>query len=190
MNTFTFPDPRRLPGKPKRFILHWTAGAYHASDLDKQHYHILIEWHEGEARIIPGVPIKNNMAALGPGVPTYDEYNPHGYAAHTRGFNSWSIGVTMCGMFGAIDRDNLGDWPIVPEQVDAMIGICAAGSAVFGMDVTEETFFTHFEAQSLHHVPQVGKWDICWTPSVPELGSNEVGPWIRARIRERLEANG
>lgn len=192
MNGFTFPDPSRLPGKPKRVICHWTAGGYTASLHDREHYHALIEWRDGEAHIVAGVPIVNNMAALGPGIPTYHgEDAPHGYAPHTRDFNSWSIGYAICGMFSALDRGNIGDFPIRPEQVDILIGLCATTAAAFGLEVTEDTFFTHFEAQSIHGVTQRGKWDITVIPwLLEELGPDDVGPWLRAQVRERLEVDG
>ena len=31
------------PARMQRIIVHWTAGAHKASDLDKAHYHILIQ---------------------------------------------------------------------------------------------------------------------------------------------------
>jgi len=186
VNAFTFPDPASLPTQPKRVILHWTAGSYQASEHDAQYYHGLIEFSpDGNAKIVAGVPIANNMLVV-VGLHSFSDDYRDGYAAHTRGFNSYSVGFSLCGMFGAVDRENLGAYPIMPEQVTVLIGLCANASIVFGLEVSDDTFFTHYEAQSLHGVQQMGKWDIGWIPQEPTLSQDEVGPWLREQIKDRL----
>jgi hypothetical protein len=74
-----------------RVIVHWTAGNHRASQLDRSHYHILIE---SDAKLIRGIPsiAMNDAGGVSPG-----------YAAHTLNCNTGSIGVSLCCMAGAIE---------------------------------------------------------------------------------------
>lgn len=182
---FEFPRSADLPSRPQRCILHWTAGRNVASDLDRQHYHILIESRETEAggevlRYVAGVPIASNMRQLGPG----DEY-----AAHTRGFNSFSVGVTVCGMLGAVERPfHPGPHPITPLQVKGLVDICVQLAVVYDLAPTEDHFFTHPEAETIHGRPQAGKWDLDrWPhPRTVEWQNENIGPWLRQEMSERI----
>ena len=180
---FTFPNPALMP-KPHRCILHWTAGTYESTFHDQERYHALVEWVDGRIRVVAGVPIINNLHSLTIESPTYDEH-PTGYAAHTRRMNSWSIGYSICAMWNATPEDH-GDYPMLPEQVDGLITLCAQTASVFGMPVDEDHFFTHWEAEYIHGIEQQSKWDIIWVPNAPELDPRDVGPWLRERIAERI----
>ena len=191
---FTFPNPEIMPS-PRRVVLHWSAGKYISWSGERNDYHALIEWHEGNPRVIKGVPIVNNLHELTSESPTYALDKINGYAPHTHGFNSWSMGIAICAMWRALDRDNLGLWPVLSEQVDALITLCAQTAVVFGMEVGESTFFTHYEAHTLHGVPQnrqrdmefpSSKWDITIIPQAGDLLADEVGPWLREQIAGRL----
>jgi len=58
------------PAKMQRIIVHWTAGSHKASELDRAHYHILIQ---GDGSLVRGIPtIDLNQAPA-----------KKGYAAHT-----------------------------------------------------------------------------------------------------------
>lgn len=185
---FTFPDPTTIP-QPHRVILHWTAGKYRSTQHDRAHYHALVEWNGESIRVVQGVPISNNMHQLSSGDPTYSEDPVSGYAAHTRGFNSFSIGYSICAMFEAVDRDELGDYPLLPEQVDGLITLCAQTAVVFDLPVDQDHFFSHWEAEAIHGVPQPGKWDITYVPNAGELQAHEVGDWLRAEIQGRTGRN-
>ncbi len=78
------------PVKMTRIIAHWSAGAYRASELDKEHYHLIVE---GSGNVVRGDhTISDNVS-------TADD----DYAAHTRGCNTWSIGGSLACMAGAIE---------------------------------------------------------------------------------------
>lgn len=182
----SLPSTDKLPAPPKRVICHWTAGAHRASDLDRKHYHLLLEHVEGDperteddrVRWIAGVPIERNMRLL--------SRADTDYAAHTRGMNSYSIGVALCGMRGAVDRRpaepvDPGPSPISRVQVEALIGFLWQMRIVYGLTPTPAQMHTHYEAETLHGVKQAGKWDITWLPG-SVLGPDEVGPWIREQV--------
>lgn len=72
----------------KRIIVHWTGGTNQCSALDKQHYHWIID---GSGTVHPGKwPELANKKLFGAA-----------YAAHTKGCNTGSIGISLCGMAGA-----------------------------------------------------------------------------------------
>lgn len=123
-----------------RIVLHWTAGNNRASATDKKHYHILIE---GDGTPVRGVPtIDLNAAPL-----------KSGYAAHTLNCNSGSIGVSLCGMAGAVERPfNAGKSPLTKQQWDAAIVAVAELCRRYSIPVTKATVLTpHGSAAEPRH---------------------------------------
>lgn len=91
-----------------RIICHWTAGGPKATNLDRQHYHILIE---DDGDLVRGrFSIKDNESTAD-GV----------YAAHTRGLNTGSIGLAVCCMAGAQESPFAeGSHPMTERQWQVM----------------------------------------------------------------------
>lgn len=183
---------------PERIVIHWTAGGHLATDHDRCSYHYLIEHHERDpedpdddvTRVISGVPVEANMRPAADR-PSYCRDAEHGYAAHTRGFNTGSVGLALCGMRGAKDLRpdrpvDPGSQPITKRQVSSLIGTCASLLAEYDLEVSEDTLFTHVEAEWLHGRRQRGKWDISWLPHRQDLAPREVGPWIREQVGRAL----
>lgn len=170
--------------KPKRIITHWTASDYDAAG-ELGHYHYLIELKIGEpyipdddtVRVVEDVPVENNMRRLS-GLPATE------YAAHTRNFNSYSIGVALCGMRAAKDFRpaggvDPGTHPVTARQVRTLFALCAMLCKTYDLDPNDPTsLFTHYEAEALHGVDQNDKWDITWAPGLG-LDKDKVGDWIR-----------
>lgn len=179
--------------KPERIILHWTASSHVASPHDKCSYHYLIEHHEGDPRnpdddvtnTVAGVPVEKNLRDLR-GAPSYCRDREDGYAAHTRGFNTGSVGVALCGMRGARDlrpdrEVDPGPSPITRLQVRALIGFVVSKLAEYDLQLSEDTVFTHAEAEWIHGRPQLDRWDISWLPGV-DLPRRDYGDWIREQV--------
>lgn len=177
----------------ERMILHWSAGSHTASDHDRCRYHYLIEHHEGDPRnpdddvttILSGVPVEANLKRAA-GRPIYCDDPEDGYAAHTRGFNTGSVGISLCGMRGARDlrpggQVDPGPSPITRLQVRALIGLLVSKLAEYDLGLSEDTVFTHAEADWIHGRPQVGKWDISWCPGIT-LSRRDYGDWIREQV--------
>ena len=76
------------PARAARVVLHWTAGGPVASSLDRQHYHFIIEQ---SGTVVGGLHsiADNDLTSEGR------------YAAHTRGKNTGSVGIALCGMVHA-----------------------------------------------------------------------------------------
>lgn len=158
-----------------RIILHWTAGANKAGDLDKRHYHILIE---GDGSLVRGMPtIDLNQKPVTPG-----------YAAHTLNCNSNSIGLSLCGMAGAVERPfNAGKSPITRAQWDAAIKAVAELCRRYSIPVTPSTVLSHAEVQGTLGIQQRGKWDISILPFDLTLNTaNKVGNAFRAAVKSNL----
>lgn len=160
-----------------RIIVHWTAGGGRASDLDREHYHRLVEW---DGNIVAGTktPEDNIVASDGD------------YAGHTRNLNTGSIGVALCGMRGAKEFPfDPGPTPINEKQWRAAAVLVADLCRTYGIPVTGRTVLTHAEVEPVLGVKQAGKWDIARIPWKPSLvGAVPVGDDFRDLVRSVLGA--
>lgn len=159
----------------KRIINHWTAGSYIASELDKEHYHMVIE---GDLDLIKGDhSIKDNEVIHGTN-----------YAAHTRNCNTGSIGVSLCCMAGAIETPfSAGKFPMKEEQFDKLCEVNAQLCETYGIPVTPQTVLTHAEVQPTLGIAQAGKWDYTRLPFEPGIvGALAVGNHLRAKVKALL----
>ena len=159
-----------------RVIVHWTAGNHRASQLDRSHYHILIEF---DAKLIRGIPsiAMNDAGGVSPG-----------YAAHTLNCNTGSIGVSLCCMAGAIESPfNPGKAPMTREQWEALPPVIAALCRRYDIPVTPRTVLSHAEVQGTLGIKQRQKWDIsrlAFDPIV--VGAAACGSLMRAAVSRLL----
>lgn len=155
----------------KRIIIHWTAGGNKANATDKKHYHVLTE---GDGKIVLGNhPISANKPPLS-----------KEYAAHTLNCNTDSIGVSMCGMVGAVESPfNPGKSPITKVQFDAMIKEAARLAKAYGITVSPQSILTHAEVEANLGIKQKGKWDITILPwDTKTKGAKVIGDLIRKEV--------
>ena len=154
----------------ERIIIHWTAGSYTPSSLDKEHYHFLID---GDGFVHNGkYPVEANRSTS----------DADGYAAHTRFMNTGSIGVSLCAMAGATPT-NYGQYPITDAQWDTLFVLLANLCEKYNIPVRSDTVLSHAEVEPTLGVKQRGKWDISVFPYTYELGSPiAVGETIREYV--------
>jgi N-acetyl-anhydromuramyl-L-alanine amidase AmpD len=157
----------------KRVIVHWTAGTNKASLEDEQHYHYIIQ---GDGSIMLGAhTLKDN-----------DNVADGKYAAHTRGCNEDSIGVSLCGMYGAVESPfKKGRYPINERQWRVMLWLVSRLAKQHNIPITPQTILTHAEVEGTLKIKQAGKWDITrlpWDSSV--VGATAVGNLMRKSIKE------
>jgi len=154
----------------KRIIMHWTAGGAWASEIDKQHYHEIVQ---GD-----GSRVRGNL------LPEANESTAGGhYAAHTRACNTGSIGLAMAGMMGAEERPFKMGAGLTKPQVDAFCQMVAEYALTYSIPITRRTVLTHAEVQPTLGIWQRGKWDITWLPGMKAPDDPvEVGDALRERI--------
>lgn len=155
----------------KRIIIHWTAGTNQPNNVDKEHYHYLID---GDGKVYQGKykPEDNENCSDGR------------YAAHTGGGNTGSIGVSMCGMCDFRSSANLGKYPLTKKQCEATFKLCAELCKKYGINVTKQNVITHYEFGKAHpNTSSAGKIDIIYLPPYPEQTTDKIGDFIRNKIR-------
>lgn len=155
----------------KRIILHWTAGRYYPSRFEKQYYHYLVD---KDGRIYDGIfkPEDNNDCTDGK------------YAQHTGGGNTGSIGVAFCSMYGFKSRGNAGEYPITPIQFESCMEFCSRLASKYSLEINQETVMTHYEFGKRHpKTTSAGKIDIIYLPPYSWVAKEDVGSFIRSKIR-------
>ena len=163
----------------QRIVLHHTAGGLVPSAFDKLHYHRLVDGdgivHDGLHPISANAPGK----ALSAGK----------YAAHTRGLNTGSIGVSMACMANAqwSDPRACRSFP-TPVQVEAMIAEVARLCRAYSIPVERRTVLSHAEVQTTLGIAQAGKWDFDYDPFgiLDSRDPLRIGDMIRDRIHAAL----
>ena len=152
-----------------KIIIHWTAGTYQPNTTDLEHYHFLIDG-EGKKHNGKYKPEDN------------ENCNDGKYAAHTGGGNTGAIGVSMCAMAGFNSAASCGNYPITPVQLEACFKLCAELCKKYNIPV--ENVWTHYEFGINHpETTSHGKIDIIYLPPYPLVKRNEVGGFIRSKIR-------
>lgn len=138
-----------------------------------QHYHYLID--------------KDGVTHEGVYKPEDNENCTDGrYAAHTGGGNTGSIGIALCGMLGYKSPQNVGAYPLTAKQVEAGFKLCAGLIKKYKLQLSN--VITHYEFGKLHpESTSAGKIDITYLPSYPDVKAEEMGGFIRSKIRWFLE---
>jgi N-acetylmuramoyl-L-alanine amidase len=171
----TFPT-----GDLRAIWLHWTAHDY-ASVFPAYHFCLA---GAGDVFVHHTHDLRENMrdVRLDPDAP---------YAAHTRGRNSWAIGISIAAMQDA-RPDDFGACPLTEPQLDAMCFVAAVLARFYGIDPA--AIRTHAEAAVDDGYFGAGsdelRWDIARLrpsphPLVP-TDATTTGAWFRTRIRDLL----
>ncbi len=155
----------------KKVVIHWTAGANQPNNTDYEHYHFLVN--------------KDGIVIAGKYTPEDNENcNDGKYAQHCGGGNTGAIGVSMCGMYGFKDKNNVGEYPLTKKQCEATFKLVAELCKKYNIAITNKTVLTHYEfGQSHPNTSSYGKIDIVYMPPYPEIEENKVGDFIRNKVR-------
>lgn len=156
----------------KRIVIHWTAGTNQPCNTDFEHYHYLVT---GEGIIVKGKykPEDN------------ENVNDNIYAQHTGGGNTGSIGVAMCGMYVPKNIPvTQTKYPLTKVQVERCFKLCAELCKKYNIAVTSDTVMTHYEFGLKHpNTSSAGKIDIIYLPPYKWVNKNEIGSFIRSKIK-------
>lgn len=169
-------DKKLMPNcAMKRIICHWTVGRHTANDIDKEHYHLLIE---GDGSVIAG------RHSIADNVSTKDR----DYAAHTLGCNTGSIGIALCGMMGTRESPFVpGSFSITEKQWDILIEVMAELCQFYKIPVTPQTVLGHGEVTVQLGIKQRGKWDPMVLPWDTSLSRTQVGTLLRTQVKNCIE---
>lgn len=162
----------------KRIIIHWTAGGPIPTAFEKERYHYLIDSigkvHLGKFKPEANLDCKDRL-----------------YAEHTGGGNTGSIGISMCGMANFRSKTNQGNFPITKVQFEATMKLCAELAKKYNIKIAPDTVLTHYEFGQINpRTTSYGKIDIIFLPPYPWISKDDVGSFIRSKIRwyqENLE---
>ena len=156
----------------KRIIYHWSGGTYTPCVADKTHYHYIID---EKGKIYEGIykPEDNENC--------YDNK----YAAHTGGGNTASIGVAFAGMYGFVDRFNVGKYPLTKKQCEAGFELGAILIKKYKLNIGAPlTIQTHYGFGKRNpQTSSAGKIDIVYLPPYPAIMQNDVEKFIFNKIK-------
>ena len=155
----------------KRIIIHWTAEGYYPTEFEKEHYHFLVD-AQGKIHIGKFKPQDNEFCKAGR------------YAAHTGGGNTGSIGVAMCAMAGFKNSKIVGNYPIKKVQFEKCMELCAELAKKYNLQVNAQTVMTHYEFGLRNpNSTSAGKIDIIYLPPYQWVSKEEIGSFIRTKIK-------
>ena len=153
-----------------KICLHWSAGASYPCDADTKAYHFLVD-KDGKAYKGFFKPEDNLVC------------KPNQYAMHCGGGNTGCIGISALGMAGFNLKDKKTDYPITKVQVEAFCKLAAEQCIKYGIKVSEETVFTHWEFGQKHpKTTSFGKIDFTYLPFLPDMEPSETVVYLRNKI--------
>lgn len=160
----------------KRIIIHWTAGTNYPNAVDLEHYHFLID---KDGKIYDGkFPVSANERC------SSDKNDKALYAAHTGGGNTGSIGIALCGMANFDGRIESTKYLLTAVQIEKMFSFCAELCKRYNIPITPDTVMTHYEfGKKNPKTASNGKIDIIYLPPYPNVLKNDVGNFIREKIK-------
>ena len=157
-----------------KIIIHWTGGTWFPNATGKEHYHFLIDKN---GKVINGkFKVEDN-----------ENCNDGKYAAHCGGGNTGAIGVSMCGMYvpkGVNIKDT--KFPLTKKQCEACFKLVAQLCKKHLINLNN--VLTHYEFGQAHpKTSSAGKIDIIYLPPFPEITQNQIGGFIRNKVKWYLE---
>lgn len=159
----------------KRIILHWTAGGPVPTSYEKECYHFLVD-SLGKVHLGKFKPEANLICRTGM------------YAPHTGGGNTQSIGIAMCAMANFRNKNNQGNFPITRTQFESAMKLAAQMAAKYKIDIIPGNVMTHYEfGKNNQKTTSNGKIDIVFLPPFPWISRDDIGSFIRSKIRWYME---
>jgi len=106
------------------------------------------------------------------------------YAAHCGGGNTGRIGVALCGMAGFKSRQFVGAYPLTKKQCEAGFKLLAELAKEYKYIITPQTVQTHYEfGKANPKTSSAGKIDIIYLPPYPDIKQDDVGEFIRSKVK-------
>lgn len=157
-----------------KICLHWSAGATYPCEVDLKAYHFLVD---KDGKVFAGhfKPECNIIC------------KPNQYAMHCGGGNTGCIGLSALGMAGFTSDSKKTKYPLTKIQVENYCKFAAQLCIKYGIKVTHETVFTHYEFGQKHpKTTSYGKIDFTYLPFLPNLAKDKVADYLRTEINEYI----
>ncbi|HET7815295.1 MAG TPA: N-acetylmuramoyl-L-alanine amidase [Candidatus Baltobacteraceae bacterium] len=172
-------------GRIDKIYTHWSAHDY-AAVFPAYHYCVATD-PDGHIVVAQTNDPRANMRDV-----REDPEKP--YAAHTRGRNSYAIGISIMAMEGS-RPDDFGSYPLTEPLIDAMCLLGARIAAFYNVPIDAEHVMSHAEAALIDGYYGTGieeRWDIArLRPDPKPLEPHEgvtTGDELRTRM-QRFRAN-
>ena len=176
--------PAEFPeGRIERIYTHWSAHDY-ASVFPAYHFCVATD-ASGEIVVVNTHDPRANMRDV------YERPEP-AYAQHTRGRNSFAIGISVMSMEGSHPND-FGKYPLTEPLIDALCLVGAKIAAFYKIPVDAEHVMSHAEAARIEGyfgTAENERWDIARLvadarPLEPD-DAVTAGDELRRRMRAHL----
>ena len=153
-----------------KICLHWSAGASYPCEIDLKSYHFLVD---KDGKVYPGhFKPEDNI-----------DCNDGKYAKHCGGGNTGCIGISALGMAGFNLKDKKTAYPLTKIQVEAFCKLAAQLCIKYGILVSENIVFTHWEFGKKHpNTTSFGKIDFTYLPFLPDMEAKEICAYLRNKI--------
>lgn len=167
-------------GRIERIYTHWSAHDYE-SVFPAYHFCVATK-PSGDIVVVNTHDVRENMRNV------YDAPDEP-YAAHTRGRNSYALGISIMAMESSRPED-FGRYPLTEELIDALCSVGAKLASFYNVPIDAEHIMSHAEA-ALHDgyfgTRPEERWDIARLQAearalVPQDGV-DVGEELRSRMR-------
>lgn len=176
------PEAWLTKAKVQRVICHWTAGSYHVTPHDRACYHVILCDEQAMGR---GTDVR---AVRGTRPPAGNDSTQDGdYAAHCRGLNTGSFGLSVACMRDAQPRGPYGDSPLTKLLWERMAQAAAEVLVAYDLELSERTCLFHSEVERVYGKAQAGKWDVDVAPWDPSLTPAEVHAQFRRKVAHYLK---
>ena len=170
--------PKLPSGELRRIYLHWTGGDF-VTVYPAYHFCVALG-DDGRPRVVATHDLRANMRDVRTG--------EEPYAAHTRGRNSYAIGLSVCGMRDATPQD-FGAFALRDDLLTAACALAAELARAYAIPPSRDGIATHAEAaleDGYFGAGEDERWDIARLhPHEGPLLSDDagrVGDELRARI--------
>ncbi|HEX8805737.1 MAG TPA: hypothetical protein VF741_02265 [Candidatus Aquilonibacter sp.] len=171
-----------VPGPIDHIYTHWSAHDY-ASVYPA--YHFCVVQRASGILVVNTHDVRENMRNV------YEDPDAP-YAAHTRGRNSYALGISMMAMEGATPPD-FGKYPLTDELINGLCVVGARLAAFYNVPIDADHIMSHAECgvrEGYFGTADNQRWDIARLAAsdkpLVEQDALDVGEELRARMRAVL----
>jgi len=174
--------PAEFPeGRIERIYTHWSAHDYR-SVFPAYHFCVATD-DDGEIVVVNTHDPRANMRDV------YAEPEQP-YAQHTRGRNSFALGISIMSMEGS-KPDDFGAYPLTEPLIDALCYVGAKIAAFYGVPIDADHVMSHAEAARIEGyfgTADNERWDIARLSAAPRPLVEEDAVTVGDELRRRMRA--